>query len=132
MADGMVAGGERQRITNHRAVRPPFGGQAVDRLPVDVVAVDIDHRQRARAVAERAAHGDPDPPGADVKAEHGHVGLDLRGVHASTLYSDTRVISTPSRPAAACERTSTGGANSPSAAAGPVHPPFSVSPEASR
>src|SRR3546814_10763796 len=52
------------------------------RFRSDVVAVDIDHRQRARAVAERAAHGDPDPPGADVEAEHGPVGLDLRGVHA--------------------------------------------------
>src|SRR3546814_4155991 len=76
------------------------------RFRSEVVAVDIDHRQRARAVAERAAHGDPDPPGADVEAEHGPVGLDLRGVHAWPLSSATRVISTPRRPAAACQRAS--------------------------
>src|SRR3546814_7804341 len=34
LADRLVAAVERHRITNHQAVRPPFGVQAVDRLPV--------------------------------------------------------------------------------------------------
>ena len=42
-------------------------------------AMHVDHRQRARAVTERAADRDPDPARADVEAEHGAVEPDRRG-----------------------------------------------------
>ena len=39
------------------------------------IGMHVDHRQRARAVAEGAADRDPDAARADVEAEHRAVGL---------------------------------------------------------
>ena len=67
----------------------------------------VDHRERTRAAAERAADGDADAARADVETEHGAVEFH----QACPLWSAICVMSTPMLPAAACQRASSGVAN---------------------
>src|SRR5690606_13136603 len=82
LAVGLVAVVQGHWIPDHQGVWAPFLAQAVDGAPVGRAVVHVDHRQRARAVAEAAAHRHPDAPGADVEAEYGATAGDAACAHA--------------------------------------------------
>src|SRR3546814_18770202 len=61
LADRLVAAVQRHRLTNHQAVRPPFGLQAVARLPRDVGPLGPAPPPAADPGAARAPHPAPPP-----------------------------------------------------------------------